>query len=94
MLSDDLVKYIITVEIGIQFISDYAIWTPNDDGVFFNKTTWNSIRASSQIMGSIARFGILIFLLKSPFLSLRLILGKLPFNDVIIRFGNHIVSYN
>lgn len=91
LLNIQLVQRIATIEIGDQENTDYLIWTLNDNGDFSNKSAWSAIRnvAHRNYFNSKVWFSDIPF--KISFLAWRLVLGKLPMDDVISRFGNQLV---
>lgn len=81
-----LVHHISTIKIGSNTRSDIPFWNTTSDGLFTNKSAWESIRQSNQTDMLINRVWHNNIPFKLSFLCWRLIKTKLPFNDVICRY--------
>lgn len=87
VLPHQIAQEIIGVDIGDAEQDDDAVWIFSDDGNYANKTAWQLTRCSKNIDTFMSKLWHKAVPFKMSFLSWRLCLGKLPFNEAISKFG-------
>lgn len=92
LLPDHLVQQIQIIPIGNQNKEDQSFWALSDNGKYTNKSAWNLVRKSSPKVQFIDKVWNSTIPFKMSFLVWRLWHSKLPFDDVIIKYGKQIVS--
>lgn len=92
ILNDQAFQLITDIDIGDQNKEDYAIWNASADGQYSNKNAWHLIRSTKQKHEALNNMWHNCIPFKLFFLAWRLYFGKLPFDQVLAKFGNHIVS--
>lgn len=80
------------IDIGQSDQDDYATWNSSHDGQFSNVTAWENIRVSRKNNILLSKVWHSSIPFKMSFLLWRLLLCKLPFDEVLARFGNQTVS--
>ncbi|XP_075100868.1 uncharacterized protein LOC142176659 [Nicotiana tabacum] len=91
-IPEHLAQQIMHIEIGEPDQQDYAIWKDTEDGKYSTKSAWSTVRHSKQKNLELNKVWHKSILFKISFLVWRLYLRKLPFDEVIANFGNHMVS--
>lgn len=91
-IPDQLIQQVVPINIGDATKEDYAYWNITEDGCFSNGATWRSIQLRRPSNFSLQKVWNKNIPFKMSFLAWRLLQSKLPFNKVISRFGNEIVS--
>lgn len=92
LLPNHLVKHIETIDVGRQNLQDKVYWDLIDNEKYNNKSAWKYIRACKPNNPFFYKVWHSSILFKISFLTWRLWLGKLPFDEVITRFGKQIIS--
>lgn len=88
VVPENLFVQLCGIDIGENDMKDYATWTDIHDGIFTSKSSWKVIRQSSTLQPVLNKLWHKSIPFKCSFLLWRLYMGKIPFNDVILRkFG-------
>lgn len=80
------------LDIGDQNEDDFPVWTTSNDGRFSSNSAWHSIRFKKQKNIFINKIWHNSLPFKMSFISWRIFKNRLPFDDVICRFGTNIIS--
>lgn len=92
VLFDYIIQKILSIEIDPLELNDEPIWDITEDGLYYNKSAWNSIRITKESDSFLSKLSLNSLPFKFSFLSWRLCHGKLPFNEAITRFGSNNIT--
>lgn len=87
-----MVQHILTIEIGRHNINDNLVWDLTENGKYTNKSTWNMIRSCKVKEQQLSKVWQSSIPFNVSFLIWRLWKFKLPFDDVLTRFGRNITT--
>ncbi|XP_060182556.1 uncharacterized protein LOC132612272 [Lycium barbarum] len=87
-----LAEQILSVDIGDQNSKDYAIWTPNSNGIFSTASAWSLARQRKEKSPLLKKIWNNYIPFKMSFLMWKLLKNKLPFDDILYKFKQNLAS--
>ncbi|KAM3263624.1 hypothetical protein P3L10_000618 [Capsicum annuum] len=92
ILSNHIAEHINTIGIGNSNLKDQVFWDLTNYGKYSNKTAWNLVRFRNTKQPLINKVWHNSIPFKMSFLAWRIWKRKVPFEDVILKFGKHLDS--
>lgn len=83
---------IMQIKIGRNQIQDQAIWTPTPQGSFTCSSAYQLLRKIRENSPQLAKIWNNHLPFKISFATWRLLKGRLPLDDIVLKFGTNIIS--
>lgn len=91
-LPEYLAEHILNIPIGNPSSPDSPIWMSSTDGHFSTSCAWKLTRQKQGIVPSLQNLWHKYLPFKMSFLVWRLFKNKLPFDEVLVKFGQNFIS--